>query len=42
VHKSETSENLMREFSDKIDWNAVSQYHILSEQLIRDFQDKVD
>ena len=36
------SESLMREFSDKIDWEVVSHYRTLSEQLIRDFQDKVD
>jgi hypothetical protein len=32
----------MRQFSDRINWEAVSQYQTLSEEFIRDFQDKVD
>ena len=32
----------MRRLSNKINWEAVSQYQTLSEDFIRDFQDKVD
>ena len=36
------SENFMREFQDKINWNIISAYyHKLSENFIIEFQDKV-
>ncbi len=36
------SENFIREFQDKVDWNYISNYQKLSENFIREFQDKVD
>jgi len=36
------SENFMREFQDKINWNIISAYyHKLSENFIREFKDKL-
>ena len=36
------SDDFIREFQDKVDWNFISKYQKLSENFIREFQDKVD
>jgi hypothetical protein len=36
------SEDFIREFKDKVDWEFVSEYQDLSEDFIREFKDKVD
>jgi hypothetical protein len=32
----------MRQFSDRVDWDAVSEYQTLSEDFVREFQNKVN
>jgi hypothetical protein len=32
----------MRQFSDRVDWDAVSEYQTLSEDFLREFQNKVN
>ena len=39
---SNLSEDFIREFQDKVDWDCISKYQNLSEDFIREFQDKVD
>lgn len=39
---SKLSEEFIRVFEDKVDWELVCQYQKLSEELIREFQSKVD
>jgi len=36
------SENFIRKFQDKLDWNSISEFQNLSENFIREFQDKLD
>jgi hypothetical protein len=36
------SDDLIREFQDKICWPCLSYYQILSENIMREFQDKLD
>jgi len=36
-----SSEEFIREFEDKVDWEWISQYQKLSEEFIREFEDKV-
>ena len=36
------SEDFIREFQDKVDWDWISKYQNLSEDFIREFKDKVD
>ena len=36
------SEDFIREFKDKVDWEHISYYQKLSEDFIREFKDRVD
>ena len=41
--KDNLTEDFIREFKDKVDWESLSHYRKgLSEDFIREFQDKVD
>ena len=42
VIEQNLSEDLIREFKDKLDWKMISSKQKLSEDFIRKFQDKVD
>jgi hypothetical protein len=41
-YNQELSENFIRQFQDKVNWNMISFYQTLSEDFIRQFQDKVN
>lgn len=36
------SEDFIREFQDKVDWDLISKYQALTEKFIEEFQDKVN
>ena len=40
--KAALSEDFIREFQDKVNWEYISLYQKLSEEFIREFQDKVN
>lgn len=42
AHVHNCSEDLIREFHDKVDWDLVSMYQKLSDDLIMEFSDKVN
>jgi 1,2-phenylacetyl-CoA epoxidase catalytic subunit len=42
ISSHDLSEDFMREFQNKINWQMISQYQKLSEGFIREFQDKLN
>ena len=42
MHESRYLEHVIRRFSDRVDWDLISEYQDLSEKFIREFKDKVN